>query len=62
MSLKVIYVSEAPGMVVSFYGRAQEGFFEGQPLVIQALTGGYCFKLVERVYHQGNGWSRIFLL
>lgn len=62
MKLKVIYVSEAPAMVASFYAKAEESFLVGQTLVIQALTGGYCFKFIEHIYHQGNGWCKIFLL
>ncbi|NCD67903.1 hypothetical protein [Mucilaginibacter agri] len=61
MSKKIIYVKEAPAMVVSFYAPASPDLFIGREMVIQALTGGYCFKTIDHVYNQGNGWCRVFL-
>ncbi|MBD1365383.1 hypothetical protein IDJ77_16335 [Mucilaginibacter sp. ZT4R22] len=61
MSKKIIYVKEAPGSVVSFYAPVSPDYYAGRELVLQALTGWYCFKTVDRVYDQGNGWCRVFL-
>ena len=62
MKRRLIYVDEAPAMVASFYAPAGKGFAAGQELVVQALTGWYCFKSVEQVCDLGNGWHRVFLL
>jgi hypothetical protein len=61
MRKKIIYVEEAPAMVVSFDAPVSPDFCAGRELVIQALTGWFCFKTIDRVYDRGNGWCRVFL-